>query len=484
MNTTSTVLSQAHQLHQSGRVQEAITLYEQILPQQNNNDTLLFLLGTAYRQTGRQQLAIELLRKSLRLNPHNAGAFNNLGNAFKDLNQVEDAIESYGEALRLAPDFADAHLSRGLMLRRLNRLEEALASYDEVLRINPQSAVALNNKGNVYQYQVRFSEALICYNRALKIQPDLIDLLWNKSLLLLLMGDFLKGWQLYECRFDKANLKKDYYNFPQPGWRGQKDLSGKTLLVHGEQGFGDVIQFCRYLPLVKAMGAEIILEVMKPLVPLVATLQCPITVIAKGEALPPFDAYCPVMSLPYAFKTTLTSIPNATPYLFSNPLKTLEWREKLGTRQGLRVGLVWSGTRTHKNDANRSIRLEELLPLTRLPIEWHSLQKEYREYDMDVLKQHPEIHQHQDHLNDYSDTAALIDCLDLVISVDTSVAHVAGAMGKPVFILLPFAPDFRWLLNREDSPWYPTARLYRQDESRSWTKVIQKLAADLTELHC
>jgi ADP-heptose:LPS heptosyltransferase len=205
------------------------------------------------------------------------------------------------------------------------------------------------------------------------------------------------------------------------------------------------------------------------------------TVVTKGTALPEFDAYCPIMSLPYVFKTTLETVPSVTPYLSSDARKVQKWKATLQGEHRLKVGLVWSGSEKHKNDMNRSIRLEDLLPLTDLPAEWHSLQKDIREHDADKLRQHPEIHQHQSELNDFSDTAALIQCLDLVISVDTSVAHVAGALGKPVWILLPFLPDYRWLLDREDSPWYPSARLFRQPKIGDWRSVVEMLRRVLEE---
>jgi hypothetical protein len=251
------------------------------------------------------------------------------------------------------------------------------------------------------------------------------------------------------------------------------------MLVYSEQGLGDIVQFCRYLPRLKALGAEIIFEAPKPLLSLLSTLDCPMTLVAKGETLPAFDAHCPVMSLPHAFETTVETIPAETPYLFSDPRKVRQWQQRLGAADRLRIGLVCSGSISHKYDARRNLRMQDLLPMLGLPMEWHSLQKEYRQHELAFLDQHPEIHRHERDLLDFSDTAALIEGMDLVISVDTSVAHVAGAMGKPVWILLPFAPDYRWMLDRDDTSWYPTARLFRQPAHGDWQDAIAEVVLAL-----
>jgi hypothetical protein len=230
------------------------------------------------------------------------------------------------------------------------------------------------------------------------------------------------------------------------------------------------------------LGATLVFEVPKALVSLVSTLTCEVTLVEEGSQLPDFDAYCPVMSLPLVFKTTLETIPNRIPYLFSDQEKVMRWQQRLGARSKPRIGLVWSGNEKHKNDANRSIDLKTMLGLTRLPVELHSLQKEYRQSDLEMLEQYSSIKQHQDALQDFSDTAALIECLDLIITVDTCVAHVAGALGKTVWILLPYMPDYRWLLDREDSPWYVSAKLYRQDQRRSWDPVMQSMMLDIQKM--
>ena len=461
------------------RLEEALASYDQVLAINPKFAEAHNERGVTLSNLKRLDEALASFDRALAIKPDFAKAHNNRGATLLDLRRLDEALASFDRALAISPDYASAHNGRGNVLAALERPDEALASYDRALAINPHHAEAYYNRGNTLAGLKRLDEALESYNQALAINPDFADVYWNKALLLLMMGEFLEGWELYEWRLKKDDIKGYYYSFPQPSWRGREDIRGKRLFIHAEQGLGDVIQFCRYLPLVKALGAEIIFEVPKPLVPFISTLDCPMSVVAKGTTLPEFDAYCPLMSLPHVFKITAETVPAKTPYLFSDRIKVQQWQDKLGQREKPRVGLAWSGSITHKRDVNRSVPLQELPALIELPVEWHSLQKEYRRHDLELLELHPEIRQHQDDLRDFADTAALIECLDLVISVDTSVAHVAGAMGTPVWILLPFAPDFRWMLDREDSPWYPTATLFRQPRIGDWQSVVARLTQAL-----
>lgn len=462
------------------RHDEALASYDQALAIRPDYAEAHNNRGSALRGLRRYDEALASYERALAIRPDYPEAHNNRGNALKDLKRHDEALASYDRALAIRPDYAVAHNNRGSALRGLKRHDEALASYDRALAIRPDYAEAYNHRGNALKDLKRLDEALASYDQALAIRPDYAEANWNKSLLLLLMGTYLEGWKLYEWRLKKDDLKGKHYHFQKPSWRGQEDLRGKTILVYREQGLGDVIQFCRYLPLVAELAAELIVEVPKSLLGLVSSLNCPMTLVAKGETLPEFAAYCPMISLPSVFKTTLETIPSPPPYLHAAPDKVRAWNAKLGERRIPRIGLAWSGSAKHRNDHNRSLGLEQLRDLLALPdIEWHSLQKEYRRIDLDYLNAHPELRQHQDELGDFSDTAALIECMDLVISVDTSVAHVAGAIGKPTWILLPHAPDYRWLLERSDSPWYPTAKLYRQPEFDDWKRVLTAVKNDL-----
>ena len=308
----------------------------------------------------------------------------------------------------------------------------------------------------------RLDEAQACFERALKIKPDYAEAHCNWALCRILVGDFDHGWKSNEWRWETAHLRKEKRNFVQPLWLGSNEITGKTILLHSEQGFGDTIQFCRYVPLVAERAARVILEVPESLRELMETLTGSAQIVPKGEPLPQFDLHCPLMSLPLAFKTRLESIPCATPYLGALPSAVKSWNARLGQRRRSRVGLVWSGRPEHKNDHNRSLKLSTLLPLLDCDVTFISLQREVRPGDAATLKGLDIVH-FGGELKNFSDTAAIISNLDVVISVDTSVAHLAGALGTPVWILLPFVPDWRWLLDREDSPWYPTARLFRQN---------------------
>lgn len=466
-------------LEELERYGDALVSYEEALRIKPNYVEAIYNRGNALRDLKRFDEAITSYDEAVRIQPDHAGAMNNRGNALQELKRFDDAIKSFDEALRVQPYRAEVMINRGNALQKLQRFDDALAGYDEALLTQPDYAEALINRGNVLQELKEFDDALASYDEALRIKPNYTEATWNKSLLLILTGNYLDGWMLYEARLQKEDLKKNYPAYPQLAWRGKEDVRGKKILIHSEQGLGDSIQFIRYLDQIHQLGADIILEVPKTLTTLANTIKTPITVVEKGSKLPEFDAYCPLLSLPYVFKTTVDTIPSVIPYLSADKQKVSEWNSRLGVKTRKRIGLVWSGSAGHTNDQNRSIPLEVFADLLKLPVEWHSLQNEYRTEDKNFLDGHPEVRQHQEELDDFADTAALIECMDLVISVDTSVAHLAGALGKTTWILLPFSPDFRWMLEREDCPWYPTAKLLRQDEERDWKKVIMKLMREL-----
>jgi Tetratricopeptide repeat/Glycosyltransferase family 9 (heptosyltransferase) len=348
------------------------------------------------------------------------------------------------------------------------------------LAVKVDYAEAFNNRGVALQEQKRLDEALTSYDQAIVLKPDYADAHWNFSLLRLLTGDFERGWAESEWRWKNASLDLSERTFSQPLWIGAEAIDGKTLLLHHEQGLGDAIQFCRYVPLVAARGARVVLEVDRPLRQLMSGLAGVSHCLCKGEALPNFDMHCPLLSLPLAFGTLLETIPSTTPYL-SVPAPVQDWEAKLGPKDRLRVGLVWSGNPRHRDDIKRSIELNALSSLFDVAATFVSLQKELRAGDAALLRERSDIISLGQSFENFADTAALISCLDLVISVDTSVAHLAGALGRPVWILLPFVPDWRWLLDRDDSPWYPTARLFRQTNTRDWHSVVDHVRTALNE---
>jgi len=397
--------------------------------------------------------------------------------------QLDDAQKIYEQILKVNPKHFDALKFTATLLTQKKKFIEALRFFESALVINSNNAEAYYNRGIALQELKRFDEALQSYDKAIQLKPDYAEAYWSKSLLKILIGEYLEGWQLYEWRRKKDDTKNDYPNYSQPLWLGQDSIKGKKILIYSEQGLGDSIQFCRYLPMLKEYHpTDIIFQVEKYLVSLMSTLNNEIKIIEKGQLITQFDYYCPLLSLPLVFKTTIHNIPTKNQYLYVDDDKNKYWINKLGKKIKPRIGLVWSGSIIHKNDHNRSILLEKLLPLMHVSFEWHAIQKEYRPNDLEILKAHPEIQQHQEELKDFSDTAALVEQMDLIISVDTSLAHLAGALGKEVWIMLPFMPDYRWMLDRSDTPWYPSATLFRQPIIDDWDSVISNMKESITKL--
>jgi tetratricopeptide (TPR) repeat protein len=368
------------------------------------------------------------------------------------------------------------------VLYTLKRFDDALAGYDRALALRPDYVEAHCNRGVTLQDFRRFDEALACYERARATRPDFADAHYNEALCRLLVGDLKRGFDRHEWRWETAQHRSFKRNFSQTLWTGAQDLSGKTILLHAEQGLGDTIQFCRYAPLVAARGACVVLEVQEPLRALMATLPGDARMVARGEPLPDFDLHCPLLSLPRSLATELATIPRVTPYLRAAADGAAKWNGRLGVRDRPRIGVAWSGRPSHKNDHNRSIDLAAFLQgFAGIDATIVSLQREVRDADLATLRERGDVVHFGEELKDFSDTAALIANLDLVVAVDTSVAHLAGALAKPVWVLLPFIPDWRWLLDRDDSPWYPAARLFRQDESRRWENVFARVNAALCD---
>ena len=423
--------------------------------------------------------AVAWYDRALALRPHWAEVMVSRGNALMSDKQFHAALLSYRQAIVLHPEWAEVHNNEGNALKGLGQFEEAMASYQAALAISPTFAEAHGNLGNALLGIGRFNEAMAQYERVIAMRPELAESWWNKSLLLLLQGVFEPGWELYEWRWKSRVQSAQFRNFSQPLWLGENDINGKTILLHAEQGLGDTLQFCRYAKHVAALGARVILEVQPPLLALLDGLTGVDQVVERGKTLPAFDFQTPLLSLPLAFKTRLETIPADPAYLQSSPDKVRQWEVRLGARQRPRVGLVWRGNPHHGNDQNRSLALSVLLPHLPEGIDYVCLQKDLRDDDRDALQQDGRVRFVGSELGDFSDTAALCDLMDVVISVDTSVAHLSAALGRPTWILLPHVPDWRWLLDRADSPWYPSAQLFRQDPSRTWDQVLPRLEKNL-----
>lgn len=399
------------------------------------------------------------------------------------LERFEEGLRDIERAYALDPTNAGTCSYAGVMLRQLKRDEEALPWFDRAISIQPIFLGALHNKALALAQLHRFDEALAIYDqmKAISVSDGTAD--FDASLIQLLTGDFAAGWVRREARSSVPGLAVASFDFSQPRWLGKESLAGKTILVPEDEGMGDTIQFARYLPMLAERGARVIVSVNAPILPLLRGMPGVAQCIPRSvEPLPAFDLYCPVGSLPLAFETRLDTIPPGTGYLPRPAQARLDvWEDRLsslGAGKKLRVGLVWSGNPKHPNDRNRSVPMQMYLRLLDLDAAFISLQKDPRPDDKALLEQ-TDIIDASAHLTDFTETAALINCLDLVITVDTSVAHLAGALGRPTWILLPCLPDWRWLLDRDDSPWYPTVRLFRQDQTRDYGPVIDRVRREL-----
>jgi Flp pilus assembly protein TadD len=441
-------------------------------------------LGIVLAAQGKAPEAEASYRAALRLQPTNRQALNNLGVLLSDGGRWSAAEAPLRDALRLDPDAADAYRNLGAVLTHLKRAGEAEPLLRLATRLAPGSAEGHFNLGAALHDLRRLGEAEAAYREALRLRPDFAEAHNNRAYSLLLAGRYAEGWPEYEWRWRTKHMAGGARGFGAPQWRGEP-LEGRTLLVHAEQGLGDSIQFCRYVPLIFGAG-RVIFEVQPPLKRLMASLPGPIEVVAQGDALPRFDLHCPLMSLPLAFGAIMETIPASTAYLAPDPGDAARWRRRVAALSGGRVGLVWAGN-SHLGhpefaavDARRSIGLADMAPLADLAgVSFVSLQKGPPSTQAANPPAGMALTDFTAELEDFADTAALIDSLDLVITVDTSVAHLAGALGKPVWVLNRYDTCWRWLLNRNDSPWYPTVRLFRQPAPGDWDSVMRSVAMAL-----
>jgi predicted O-linked N-acetylglucosamine transferase (SPINDLY family)/ADP-heptose:LPS heptosyltransferase len=455
-------------------LRKAATLDPRMVPAHND-------LGILLQERGEFDQAEVCYRNAIELAPHFAEAMSNLGALLAERGQLEQATEWCGRAIAENGEYADAYNNLGSALVKLDRAGEAEALHRRAIALKPGVADAHYNLGVALHDLGRFDEALASYNEAIRLNPESHDARWNRAVVLLLRGDYPEGWREHEARWQRKHQPPR--SFPQPLWRGE-DIGTRTILLHDEQGMGDTLQFMRYAPLLAARGARVLLQVQRPLLRLATASLDGIEVFAEGDLIPPFALHSPLLSLPLACGTTLDTIPARIPYLKVDPAAAGRWRNRIGAglKVGLNVGLAWAGNPQHKNDRNRSIALEHLAPLFDAPgVRWFSLQVGERAADL-ARTPAGKIANLAERLTNFAETAAAIAGLDLVIAVDTAAAHLAGALGKPVWVLLPFVPDWRWLINRDDSPWYPTARLFRQPARADWGSVAQMVRAALDEL--
>jgi tetratricopeptide (TPR) repeat protein len=463
-------------LAELGRFAEAVASYDRAIALNPGDADLHHNRAIALERQGAPADALASYERAIAMRPGQAVFHDGRGSALFTLGRHGEALASYERAMALTPALARAHNGRGIVLTRLGRPGAALESFDTAVGLAPDDAELHNNRAVALRDLDRHDEALAAFDRAVALDPAFSEAVLNRADLLLLLGRFDLGWREYERRRSRWTSAQRALG-EERRWLGDADLAGKRLFVHHEQGLGDTIQFCRYLRMAQDQGAQTILSAQRPLRPLLRQLGVPI--LDEGEPPPDFDFQCSLLSLPLAFRTTLETIPAATPYLFADEERRRRFVAKLGARGKPRVGLAWSGNPTHKNDHNRSVAFARLAPLLSPTFDWVCLQDEIRPEDAQAFAAGGKVAFHGDALRDFADTAGLIDLMDLVITVDTSIAHLAGAMGKPVWILLPFKPDWRWMLGRTDTPWYPSARLFRQPAIGDWESVIGALASEL-----
>jgi len=478
----------------------------------NPNSEILYLnQGIAFQEIKDYEKSLNSFEKSFKIKP-NVQALNNQGIIYGEINNHEKASKLFEAAKKIDPNFLPLYFNHAKTLHKLYKINEAIDNYQHSIKLNfnlldsnynlgciyqdeldfdkalkyfqtatnldPKHKQSFNNIGQIYHQLRMIDEALANYNKALEIDKNYSLAKWNKSLTLLLNGEFIEGWKLFEYRWSKPKFEENrYQNIPIL----KKDLNykSKKILVWHEQGYGDVIQFSRYILELKKTDAQITFEVQKPLNHLFNTLNDEISIVDSVDLNKEhFDYQIPLMSLPYFFKTDINNIPNRVPYLFSNQKKVKKWKESLKPEK-VKIGLVWSGSLINQNLKFRSINLKKLNESLIDNFEYHSLQKEYRDEDKKIIKKETKIFDHSTELYNFEDTAALVDCMDLIITIDSAIAHLAGALAKETWIMLPFNDDYRWLLDRDDSPWYPTVKLYRQSKMGEWDSVIKSVNKDL-----
>jgi tetratricopeptide (TPR) repeat protein len=463
---------------------DALASFEQALALAPDHVDALANRGSMLLRLQRPAEALVSLDRVVAVSPGHVSAQINRSNALALLERFDEALAQYDALLAIHPAHPEAHFNRGRALASLERHAEAITAYDRALSGRPDYARAHLSRGFSLQALNRFREALASFEAVAALDRDNghHDARHNAALSLLTLGDYRRGFELYEARWLRSNRPRRR-SFNKPLWLGEYPLHRKTVLLHAEQGLGDTILFARYAPLLARLGAKVVLEVQQELMSLIARLDGVADVIARGDPLPAFDVHCPMGSLPLALRTELASIPAEVPYLKASDVRIAQWEARLATLPAPRVAVAWSGRATQANDRNRSIALERLTPLFTLDrLSFISIQHEPRAHDVETLARIPGLTHVGDGLRDFDDTAAVLSLVDLVISVDTSVANLAGAMGRPTWIPLAFNADWRWLLDRADSPWYPTARLYRQGFPGDWDSVIARVRDDLARL--
>jgi len=468
------------QLHSAGQLDQAERIYQQALSIEPNNADAVHLLGIIACQRRQFELGAELMSKAISLSPATSCYHNSLGNAYRGLNRLSDAIAEYRSATILDRENLEAWNNLGVSLDDSDQSEDALECFDWLMQARNDIPQWQTNRGTVQMNAGQTEAAIASFRRAIELSPGFPLAHAKLSAALLRAGRYAEGWTEAEFRFAVGNIKNPTAGNSSPKWDGSP-LAGRTLLIHSEQGFGDVFQFVRYVPLIEKDGGRIIFQYRFGAETLLRSMKCVDVWLAADQPLPAHDAHAAIMSLPYLLLGKTQAVPNEVPYLAPDSESVTAWAQRLGPRAGSRkrVGVAWSGNPAHTNDRRRSCPPNQLTQLADLDgIDFYRLQVPRELAPPPGLK----LIDHTEHLTDFNQTAAFIANLDLVITVDTAIAHVTGAIGKPMWVLLPFAAEWRWLEKREDSPWYPTARLFRQASPGDWAGVLKKVNSELRHL--
>lgn len=478
MEPTSDILARGWSALQAGDLPGAEQAYRRAVAVDAANSRAWYLLGVAAQLQGKRAEAIASYRRALELESGLAEAHNNLGLALHDQGETAEAEACYHRALEQKPDYADAHNNLGNALQAQGRLAEAVASYQRALQLRPEYVEALHNLGNVLRVEGKLSEAAACYDRALALRPDHAQAHLSRALLWIQQGDVPRGWDEFEWRWRCPEFPPP--PFRQPLWDG-RPLEGRTILLYADHGLGDTIQFIRYAPLVAQRGGCVLVACQQSLVRVLATCPGIDRLIGEGERLPDFDVYAPLMSLPRLFRTTLATVPAAIPYLHVEPAVEERWAHALEPlRASFKVGVAWQGSRGYRKDRERSFRLAQLEPLAHVDgVRLASLQIGYGTEQLAETAGRFAVTDLSAGQSDLMDAAAIMRNLDLVVTPDTALAHLAGALGVPVWLALALEPEARWMLGRDDSPWYPSMRLFRQTAWGDWEGVFTRMAVAL-----
>ena len=457
------------------RAAEALECFEKARARAPGDTDILYQHANVLLSLDRPRDALAEFQTVLARVPQHVEARINSGLAQAALGLDEPALADFDSALALSPNHPFAHFNRGVALLRLGRYADAVAANDRALAAAPRHIGAWVNRGRALSQLGRFDEAITSYGETLARHKHHADARFNQALALLAIGQYRPGFEAYESRWRRTGMPPQQSR-GRPLWLGEYPLHGKTVLLHAEQGLGDTIQFARYVPLLAAGGATVVLEVQPELTSLMSGLDGAARILARGEAPPAFDVHCPLGSLPLAMKTEIETVPAPIPYLAADPARLARWSARIGTLPRPRIAIAWSGNPAHDNDRNRSIPFERLAPLFSTPASFVSIQRDVRGAEAMQLAGEERLEHVGGALEDFSDTAAVLALCDLAIAVDTAPAHLAGALGRPLWVLVPFAPDWRWTLDGEITPWYPTARLFRQASLGDWDAVIARVA--------